>query len=99
MSLKANLAKAGAIALLLTGMSAPVLAQVPPPVFGSVRFASQCDAHFVVLIGGDPTHYVRFALASGMVVHMKLPQGSTYAMACDQWPDVSAQFTYVQFDQ
>jgi hypothetical protein len=97
MSLKLKVAGAAALAMMMTS-TAPAFAQAPP-VYGMVRFTSNCDAYVVVLVGGDPNNYARFRLGSGTVIDIKLPQGTTFAKTCGGWPAAQTQFKYVKFDQ
>jgi len=97
MSLKLKIAGAAAFAMLMMGV-APAFAQAPP-VYGMARFKATCDGYYVVLVGGNPNNYTRFRLGSGMVMEVKLPQGSTYASACGGWPGAQTQFKYVKFEQ
>lgn len=97
MSLKLKAAGAAAFAMSMIGV-APAFAQAPP-VYGMVRFASQCDSYYVVLVGGDPNNYARFRLGSGMVMEVRLPQGSTFAKSCGSWPTAQTPLNYVKFEQ
>lgn len=53
------------------------------------KFSASClgSSQFIVRAGGYPNDVLRFTLGLGQVVHFELPEGSTYAMACDSWPN------------
>jgi hypothetical protein len=55
-----------------------------------------CALHFIVRRGNTNAEY-RFILDSGQMMHLQLPNWSTYASQCDAWPTNPA-FGSVQFE-
>lgn len=55
-----------------------------------------CALHFVVRRGNTDAEY-RFILDSGQMMHLQLPNWSTYTSQCDSWP-VNTGFSSVQFE-
>jgi len=55
-----------------------------------------CALHFIVRRGNTNAEY-RFILDAGQMMHLQLPNWSTYASQCDGWPTNPA-FGSVQFE-
>lgn len=55
-----------------------------------------CALHFIVRRGNTNSEY-RFILNSGQMVHLQLPNWSTYTSQCDGWP-AGGSYSSVQFE-